>query len=500
MRIKISTINPLPKLDFWHVIHDKPPNFTVLDLQRDINQQVDLSKKSNKLSLFIDGFRLLPNSNIGDSVRDGDTITVQKIDSTIDNIISSSNDSNKKSNKRKRSQTNKEDKTEKEKKVKGSSSDINIKPPLSTKKEEDEHPKKGALERTKKRNKRRRLLKQYIKQAENQSNNNNDDTNNKVNSDTALENNGKQNKSSIESNQDNIECTTATTTGDTVKSKQLLKKNKNKKKDFLKDANEKPKMHIHFEDNSSNATNTFTTNMTQQQQYNGHYTYPDENDQQYINDFNNNEQYYQSNYNDGDGDDYNNNVNFSLNTCGAAFVTDVDTGPKKRNNNKNNYNDNTKDYQERQYPVDEAGPIIYAVNEDDDNNDDISNNQKKSTKHAVIKKDFKKVDYDKCTKLSFDGEKNPVVGDHLAIKTLDLSETYTPEISNWKEVRVLKINEHDIVVELMDQQVQYTKGKRKFDLPEDDEGEEGIENGQSQEENIRQYLYTDIFHMCKITA
>ncbi|KAI9302324.1 hypothetical protein BJ944DRAFT_122052 [Cunninghamella echinulata] len=75
MRIKISTLNPLPKLDFWHVIPDKSSNLTVLDLQRDINQQTHLSKNIKKLSLSIDGFRLLPNSTINDLVRDGDTLT-----------------------------------------------------------------------------------------------------------------------------------------------------------------------------------------------------------------------------------------------------------------------------------------------------------------------------------------------------------------------------------------------------------------------------------------
>ncbi|KAI9302323.1 hypothetical protein BJ944DRAFT_270114 [Cunninghamella echinulata] len=270
--------------------------------------------------------------------------------------------------------------------------------------------------------------------------------------------------------------------------------------------NTKPKMHVHFEegDGYNNNNNNKTNDYDGQQQYvNNNY-----NDEQYTEYYNQDEQYTDDyNYNELDyyTDDYINNIDIPLNAYGAAFVTNVDS---EINNNKKKKNSNyvRNGYQERQYPVDEAGPIIYAVNEEDGND----HNKKESSIITATDDDDddndinsleipkKKVDYDTCPKISMQSDNGPVAGEHIAIKTLDLSDTYTPEISDWKEVKVLEVNKNEITVLLIQQVKQSNKGKRKFDLPDED-NEDQVENNESQEDNILQYMSTDIFDMCRIT-
>ncbi|KAI8342743.1 hypothetical protein BC941DRAFT_413715 [Chlamydoabsidia padenii] len=466
MRIKVSvTTDPLSKYGFWYVIDnsDNKTN-TILDLQRNLNNILHLSKNAQRLKLSLDNFALLPNSPINDLIRDGDLITVQyagKKDSTSPSLIdkvknekskrssstskrskSTTSDSTTKSKKRKKHNEDKEQdiKPKRQKKTeKASKTDTSKSTPTSSStttalKTDTSKPTPPSaattapVSKSKKRNVRRtlaRIARREQKQRE---------------------------QTSVPL------CTTVeatSTTSDKTPTKQqpveprhLVKKNKNKAKHFLKQMDKSTRTHVVYDDEADGGGIQPVDGTKEPSEQWG-----DGQQQTYVN----------------------------ANILGGAFITDSESqqnGKKKRGNYQQNYLN-------RQYPVEKKDPVFYAVDEVDnksssddssdngddssdngddssDNGDDSSDNGDDSSdsssddssddssdedsskaddtvKETTSKGDkvessqvVEKVDYEKCPTILFNGPQSPAIGDHLVIKILQMSESYTPEISDWK--------------------------------------------------------------------
>lgn len=77
MRIKIETSSPLlPKHKCWIALSEKQERSTIHQLRKKITQDLSIKEVDpSQLLLSMDGFHLLPQTIIKDSVRDGDLIT-----------------------------------------------------------------------------------------------------------------------------------------------------------------------------------------------------------------------------------------------------------------------------------------------------------------------------------------------------------------------------------------------------------------------------------------
>ncbi|KAI8092950.1 uncharacterized protein BX664DRAFT_357437 [Halteromyces radiatus] len=564
MRVKISALTCSPKADFWYLIDNKQPTYSIRNLQKDINKLIHPTEKSKRLSLSLDGFRLLPNCTVQGLIRDGDTLTLQHIDTPALNEKSTHSKKRKKSDSsvtheeaKDKTRVKKKHKTTKIKEKNHSSkrrrldttSHIDDDKKISNENaatssrntNEETTPDNKVLRRTRSRNMRRRQQRQKNRAAlaaQQQSanlNNNKGTTNNTsqalpvetVSEDSITAQDGK----TVKRNNKYM--------ADEEPLRQLVKKNKNKKKNFLKEMENNQRSHVIFSTNDNAGQN-------HQDDYYSGYT---------------NEMDYNFNT-----DEYNNYLTSDVynpsNTLGGAFITDSGSPQKYYNSNKGNRQrkegNNNENYANRQYPVDDTDLIFYASreeeeeekqdegkveetgnkdtvdsqldnnnnndsgdNEDDDSsdsddtsdsdsddtsdsdNDDDENDDdsaitttKEGDDQLEVHKVIEKVDYDKYPATTFQGSSPPVVGDLLALKTLHLSETYTPEISNWKEVKVVELNGQEMVAELVGQdisQLTKTKGRRKFDLPPDDDDDQEPER-----DNIETYNYTDIIDMRRI--
>lgn len=74
MRIKLATSSPLPNYNCWFVLTEKNEAQTVHHLRRKIVKDLELNSEPSLLQLSMDGFHLLPQSNIQGLLRDGDLI------------------------------------------------------------------------------------------------------------------------------------------------------------------------------------------------------------------------------------------------------------------------------------------------------------------------------------------------------------------------------------------------------------------------------------------
>ncbi|KAI8644268.1 hypothetical protein BD408DRAFT_413589 [Parasitella parasitica] len=98
---------------------------------------------------------------------------------------------------------------------------------------------------------------------------------------------------------------------------------------------------------------------------------------------------------------------------------------------------------DRQYPIHKVPTLFYAEEpSQDESSEPAKNIQSKAnttTVMPVMKATDKPVDYNSFPAADFESN-IPAIGDLLAIKTLELTATYTPEISAWKQVILKEIN------------------------------------------------------------
>ncbi|KAI8071801.1 hypothetical protein BC940DRAFT_344850 [Gongronella butleri] len=393
MRIKVSYRTPQSSHDFWHVVPYLDASYTVDRLKDDVKAAVALTGERQTLTVSMDGFQLLPSSQVQGLVRDGDTITI--------------------------------------------TSTIQRSPTATERVNEAETPSNDAkLTKTQKRNRRRRILER-----------------NKVNLAGAPSQNMPESTPASDSSVENLPTTSApakaalpsaTETEAPARKKRksrgkkrladeieedasqpesrsskapvdtqpammthLLAENKNKKKQFMKEM--QTREHVHFEgDDQAEAGDD------EQESPNS------SNDSAVMMD-----------------DDANDQWVDKANTLGAAFITHTNHGGKGRRLLPN-------DPPRRQYPAQLVEPLIYAS---EDTLPDTPN-------------------YDQYPLVAPDKPLN--IGDLLAIKTLEMSESYTPEMSDWKRVTVVAVDGSTISLRSMDRATQARGNNGKFDLPTDE--------------------------------
>ncbi|KAI9472465.1 MAG: hypothetical protein EXX96DRAFT_584232 [Benjaminiella poitrasii] len=499
MRVKINTITPLPKYQCWYSIPTKIESQTIHQLRQTMTKQLKLNHDAALLNLSIDGFTLLPQLKIQDLVRDGDLINI-KIESTKQLQAKKRKtvvelDKNEK-NERVLKKPKKEDKKTKEKSVKKKELEKEKKKSKEDKKNKSLKKKEKRIKsteqeklvvgsekkkkietkqksppfegknKTKKRNLRRKLVMKSRKMQN--------------------EARSQQNKTTVVSvpavkqPTKNVDKKVAPTTEEQSPTLpvSLLKKNKNKKKDHLKKGKaaqqESSASHVHFEE---------APPPTIQQE-----------NESYYNDLSNDLQ---------EQEEVDNN-----NLYGRAFVTFAESQPSRRSTKDNHFTT-------YEYPVNKMPSLFYADKpEHDENENENADNITTEELRHIEEQDVEKtavaeaelpaiiVNYDECPDANFENN-IPSIGDHLAIKTLELTANYTPEISDWKQVILKEIDLPSTIT------IEYKEGFRKestkggkFDInrkkrDDDDEYyyEEQIEEEEEKEEedHIVTFNVTDIF-------
>ncbi|ORZ19798.1 hypothetical protein BCR42DRAFT_410549 [Absidia repens] len=537
MRIKISaSTDSSPSYDFWYAIDDKTSQKgTILDLKKNLNKVAPMAKKSKHLTLSLDGFLLLPTSPINDLIRDGDTIRVQhglnnsSTPKTKDTKRKEKDDTMTKPKKRKRQDTDTDQqqkqqlivdtKTKRQKKKKTKQLDNNNAttslstteaPQLSPSKKRNLRRARSRIARRENQIKQQSTVKEHVATSS-------------ANKHSTQEADVDDDNAPIEiSSKDNVEP-----------SRQLLKKNKNKKKNFLKQMDKTAQsQHIVFDGTTTTTTtlggdddNDDTTafgadkqdnegGMTEEQEYHyGSYYYVDEDTTPTTTTAN---------------DPY---MDETMNPYGGAFITESESQQVRNNNRKQ------RNYGNRNYPVDALDSVFFATDEqeeqekivdkdgssssssdsdsdsdssdsdssdsdssdeDEDDGDDVAK-VVESEETDEIEQQAEKVDYETYPALTFQGPQVPAVGDHLAIKTLHLSETYTPEISDWKEIKVVELTGQEMVVERVSRtspsQLKVKKSRlRKFDLPPEHEQQQ-----EDDDDNLTEsFNYNDVFEIRRL--
>lgn len=447
MRIKLATNTPLPKYNCWFGISEKQEKQTIHHLRKKIAHDLNLESEPSNLQLLLDGFSLLPQTTIRDLVRDGDLITV-KAQSTVKSktkkrkISSSSAEekddielsppakkkskkSTEKDSKTKQVSPKKEskkksapakEKTEKKRKVekteKKSTPSIatpkkiekkhtpSVEAKEKTEKKSTEKPKPKSLPfqgttKTQKRNMRRKLLKQHRAIADALTPTTEPDT-------VAVE---KEITTPAKSKEAVVENLSVSNIEEPL---QLIKKNKNKKKNHLKQAEQRT--HVHYaaveEEVSPAETNSNASTAN------------------------------------------------TKNAHGRAFVTFVEVDNKYKAKN------NTNGYTPREYPINRVPTLFYAAEDQPLEEEEVveeeivEQSESASFKEPVVEIEVpEEASEEKQAPINYE-ETYPTItfADHilinstLAIKTLELTAAYTPEISDWKEVYLRNLNKADDTV------------------------------------------------------
>ncbi|KAG1172925.1 hypothetical protein G6F70_008263 [Rhizopus microsporus] len=193
------------------------------------------------------------------------------------------------------------------------------------------------------------------------------------------------------------------------------------------------------------------------------------------------------------------------NKYGRAFVTYSEAAPEQTRKRNQKYQRSQKTY-----AVQEVAPIFYAENPIEESvpeqileNQEIENTVENNENELHINEPTatnRSINYEEYPKLDFESNL-PSVGDHLAIKTLELTANYTPEISDWKEatLKELCISDKSLVVELLQGFTKASTKGGKFELKNkrhEDENDE--EEEEEEEDRMITLMWSDIFDIRKL--
>ncbi|CEP17334.1 hypothetical protein [Parasitella parasitica] len=417
MRIKITTAPPLPKNQCWFAINEKLQKQSIYYLTNKIVDQLNLSTDAANLKLSMEGFYLLPQTTIRDLLRDGDLVIIKedpvkqpttatkKRKSPIqleeveeDNALDTrpiKKSKRSKSSIPKDNDKNKADKdistqkVEKKSKKKGEETKEkkNDKPSVIKENTQQSAPFEG-LDRTKKRNMRRKALKQHYRMLHDESNISVIQANSEL-----------QPLKQIDPVQElHVEKLKISAN---EPSEKLLKKNKNKKKNHMKGSKAENRSHVFYEQQQDDMeTNSDTVAM------------------ETVNDISNSSTVTMH------------QINMATNTnrpnlYGRAFVTSVESEPKCKGHRG----------PARQYPIHKVPTLFYAEEPSQDESSEPSTTITMTAPQITDSPD----DYNRFPAADFKSN-IPAIGDQLAIKTLELTANYTPEISAWKQVILKEMN------------------------------------------------------------
>ncbi|GAA5795694.1 hypothetical protein EDC94DRAFT_690666 [Helicostylum pulchrum] len=500
MRIKLTTSSPLPNYNCWFVLTEKNEAQTVHHLRRKIVKDLELNSEPSLLQLSMDGFHLLPQSNIQGLLRDGDLINVEQVNFVkpiikkrkLSSVEESPPPPVKKSKKEKstkaskpESKEKKESKSEEKKRLKALEKEClkaqKIKSSKAAEKKRSRSeekvikskktPKQVAKEnkvaekivqkstpfegkeQTKKRNMRRRELKRRLRTVAAV-----DPIPVQINTAPALVDQEVQIQNLSISN---------------VEPSQLLKKNKNKKKNHMKQMDQRS--HVHYPQDKEVAAPEQVTTV----------------------------------------------VGNNGNQFGRAFVTFVESEKNYKERHNSNFS--------QEYPIHRMPTLFYAnkgltENELSQPETELVVDQAQPAElHQVetvtevavvqppvnhVQEEKKEINYNDLVQVNF-SDNVPSVGSKLAIKTLELTSTYTPEISDWKHVILKQIDTENgqVKFEFLPGYGKATTKGGKFDNKKnrkryddwydqqqqhDDDDEEEEEE---EEENEATFEMTDIFEM-----
>ncbi|KAG2232921.1 hypothetical protein INT48_006175 [Thamnidium elegans] len=417
MRIKLATSSPLPNYNCWFVLTENIEAQTVHHLRRKIVKDLELNSEPSLLQLSMDGFHLLPQSNIQGLLRDGDLI-------------------NSKAPEKKRSRS--EEKVIKSKKT--------PKQVTEEKKVAEETVQKSTpfegKEQTKKRNMRRRELKRRLRTAAV------DPLPVQINTSPALIDQELQIQNLNISN---------------VEPSQLLKKNKNKKKNHMKQMDQR--CHVHYpQDKEVTAPEQVIA------------------------------------------------IGNNGNLFGRAFVTFVES--------ERNYKERQNSHFSQEYPIHRMPTLFYAnqgltENELNQPETELVDQAQPAEVHQIETvsevvqppvnhvQEEKEINYNDLVQVTFTD--NVPVGSKLAIKTLELTSSYTPEISDWKHVILKQIDTENgqVKFEFLPGYGKATTKGGKFDNKKNrkryddwyDQRQQQQDEEEEEEENEATFEMTDIFEM-----
>ncbi|KAI9357152.1 hypothetical protein BD770DRAFT_410930 [Pilaira anomala] len=525
MRVKVTTNAPLPEYNCWFVLSQENESQTVHELRKKMVKDLGLNSEASVLDLSMDGFNLLPQSTIQGLLRDGDLInvkvnTIKPIQTIKKRKVSSveeeeekeapvkkpKKESSKKSKKESSKKSKKESSKKSEKESKKAASLKSEKEKAKEKKKKDkavvekesvkkskkdsEKPKKDSSTKeekvsatkkavketapkkahpfegkaaTKKRNQRRRLLKANLNSMS-----------------APIVPNAATQSVAMPDTELQIQNLSISHVQDQQQQQQqqsihLLKKNKNKKKNHLKQMEQRSHVVYNSEPAAATATAAAATSTTTTTTA----TEPDMTEsvppQQNSNQF------------------------------GRAFVTFVES----ERNYKGRYNPN---HTPQEYPIHRKPTLFYANQglTESDLQEKPNEVQEEVIEKAPVEKtvtapvEEKPLNYEEFPESNFQ-DKVPSVGAKLAIKTLELTSTYTPEISDWKQVilKELDLANNTVTFEFLPGFGKATTKGGKFDIKKnrkkkyDDwyEQEEEEEEEEEQEEKEVVFATTDIFAM-----
>ncbi|CEG69931.1 hypothetical protein RMATCC62417_05917 [Rhizopus microsporus] len=321
----------------------------------------------------------------------------------------------------------------------------------------------GGLKRTKSRNARRRRLKKLYREAAalNQENS--------VAADTTEQSVQEQ----LLNHEPSINMSSSTEQQDIPPPLHLIKQNKNKKKEHLKRSEQT--VHIHFEEELPEELPSRPTAEI---------------------------------YDELDAELAIENIqqnNDPKNKYGRAFVTYSEAAPEQTRKRNQKYQRPLKTY-----AVQEVAPIFYAENPIEEGvpeqileNQETENTAENNENELHVNKPTatnEPINYEEYPKLDFESNL-PSVGDHLAIKTLELTANYTPEISDWKEatLKELRISDKSLVIELLQGFTKASTKGGKFELKNkrhEDENDE--EEEEEEEDRLITLMWSDIFDFRKL--
>ncbi|KAK4515277.1 ATP-binding cassette, regulator of translational elongation [Mucor velutinosus] len=451
MRIKISTASPLPKHQCWFPISEKLEKQSIHQLAKKMVDQFKFSTEAINLKLSMDGFELLPQSITKDLLRDGDLVilkgdhvkkptAVKKRKSPVSPTEPEKDDALgtrpvKKTKKSKSSTTPTTSKTDaakdKAKKVKTvkkkgtdktldkkkdqkeakteskkdsiSTTDPFTHPTTRVANKQKRNPFEG-LDRTKKRNMRKKLIKQRYRMLQ-------EDALAPIqmlSEPTSIVEEQQEQQPIVEQQHDAVHELHVENLQITLDepSEKLLKKNKNKKKNHMKGSKAENRSHVYYQEQEQPQQ---PRQVEEQQQ--------SVIEERMVVD-----------------------KLPSRNMYGRAFITSNESEPKY------------KGYRmpENHLPIHQMPTLFYANNPSHDNADETVfespatapmvdvNATAPLINNAAIDTDAP-VDYEKLPVADFESN-IPSIGDQLAIKTLELTANYTPEISDWKQVILTSID------------------------------------------------------------
>ncbi|KAI8142355.1 hypothetical protein BJV82DRAFT_614627 [Fennellomyces sp. T-0311] len=372
MRVAVETLKPLPFYKCWYLFQESDQS-TVDDLRKSLNREFQLAKRSSHLKLMAGGFEYLPRFKLKDYILENDLVIIgshredpqqaasEAVKSAQDDKQRAKDEKKRVKEDKKRAKEDKKHAKEVKRRAKEDEKQAKEQKRIEKKRKraaDDENKsveakkarpvkESGKLTKTQKRNARKRAARSRQREEEQA---------------TELE-------ETVEDEAPVPEPVRKQEQEEQIAPPQrLLKQNKNKKANFLKEMGKKTRSHFHFEEE-------------QQDYYDEEEQYTPEQDNAY----------------------------------GSAVVTSVEA-------------------------------------------DETYTGEKR--------------DYDSLPVVSFSGP-FPVESDRLAIKMLEMTASYTPEISDWKEVKVLSFDQAQgvLTVEFLPGFL-LTEHRGKFTLRDNNQAEE----------------------------